>query len=114
MQSGTAVGSHAQAEPLLRLNVIPNERFVFAGYEASAVAGKVPRIPAMTSTTSNEGSTLVPWPVQNLTEGPCQQYVAALDIQRFGCLAYNLIVYRNRMGPDVPMFRLQHAGTFLT
>jgi carboxylesterase type B len=97
--------------PTLYFNAIPDERIVFADYKARSEAGQIARVPALISTTSNEWSSLVPYPVQNLTEGPYQPAVTARDIAGV-CAILNSTVYRNRMGAGVPVFRFEYAATF--
>jgi carboxylesterase type B len=69
------------------------------------------RAPVIISNTANEFSSLVPYPVNNLTAGPYQPAVTARDTIGV-CLTFNSTVYRNRMGAEVPVFRFQHAGIF--
>lgn len=90
-------------------NRIPDNVTIFQNYTARAAAGEVARGPVLMSVTSNEGSSLVPWPVDNLTAGPYQPIVTALDLA-FVCSVYKATIYRNQI--DVPVFRLQYAATF--
>ncbi|MCJ1443434.1 MAG: hypothetical protein MMC23_003932 [Stictis urceolatum] len=107
------IGQYAdRAEtPALTFNMVIDDRIIFSDYKAQAEAGKIARTPYIISNTANEYSSLVPWPVDNLTAGPYQPVVTARDVEAI-CHAFNSTVYRNRMGADVPVFRLQHAGTF--
>ncbi|KAJ7811211.1 Alpha/Beta hydrolase protein [Mycena olivaceomarginata] len=100
------------ATPALSFNAIPDDHIVFADYKARSEAGQIARAPAIISTTANEWSSLVPYPVQNLTAGPYQPAVTAKDIAGV-CQILNSTVYRNRMGAGVPVFRFQYAGTDL-
>ncbi|TVY49271.1 Cholinesterase [Lachnellula cervina] len=100
------------ATPALSFGVIPDDRLVFLNYTARAEAGKIARAPVIISTTANEFSSLVPYPVNNLTAGPYQPAVTARDIEVAVCPTLNATVYRNRMGAGMPVFRFQHAGTF--
>ena len=97
--------------PKLRFALVPDERIVFTDYTARAEAGNIARVPIIISNAANEASVGVPWPA-NLTIGPNQALVTALDLEVMVCPTFNSTVYRNRMGKDVPVFRLQHAGTF--
>ncbi|KAJ7637771.1 acetylcholinesterase [Mycena rosella] len=99
------------ATPALFFNGIPDDRIMFADYSARSEAGLIARAPVIISTTANEASLMVPYPVQNLTAGPYQPAVTAKDIARM-CEILNSTVYRNRMGAGVPVFRFQYAGTF--
>ncbi|KIX01040.1 uncharacterized protein Z518_10106 [Rhinocladiella mackenziei CBS 650.93] len=98
------------ATPALSFNVITDDRIAFVDYKARAEAGKIARAPVIISNTANEMSSLVPYPVHNLTAGPYQPAVTARDIALGVCPTFNSTVYRNQM--EVPVFRFQHAGTF--
>ncbi|KAJ7031808.1 Alpha/Beta hydrolase protein [Mycena alexandri] len=95
--------------PLLYFNGIPDDHIMFTNYSARSEAGLIARAPVLISTTANEASTMVAWPVQNLTAGPYQPAVTARDIVRM-CQILSSTVYRNQLG--VPVFRFQYAGTF--
>lgn len=96
--------------PKLAFNLIRDDRIVFTNYTARSEEGKIARGPALISTTANEYSTLVPWPVNNLTEGPWQPLVTAADINGICAIFNNSVAYRNKA--DIPVFRLQYAGIF--
>jgi carboxylesterase type B len=65
------------ATPPLFFNGMTDNRTMFADYNARSEAGLIARAPVIISTTANEASTMVPWPVQNLTAGPYQPTVTA-------------------------------------
>ncbi|TVY27869.1 Acetylcholinesterase [Lachnellula hyalina] len=98
--------------PALSFGVIADDRIVFHDYKGRSEAGQIARVPFIISTAANEFSSLVPYPVNNLTAGPYQPAVTARDIALGVCPTLNATVYRNRMGEGVPVFRFQHAGTF--
>jgi acetylcholinesterase len=89
-----------------------DNHIIWADWKARAEAGLFARRPVIISATANEFSSLVPWPVDNLTAGPYQPTVTFYDVLGIVCPVYNSTVYRNRVGPDVPVYRIQHAGTF--
>ncbi|KAM0351274.1 hypothetical protein ACHAP4_009413 [Fusarium culmorum] len=66
--------------PPLTFSLMIDERVIFSDYHARAKAGKIARRPAMFSMTSNEYSSLLPWPPKNLTEGPDQDVVNSATI----------------------------------
>ncbi|KAJ6588791.1 acetylcholinesterase [Mycena capillaripes] len=99
------------ATPPLFFNGIADDRIMFTDYNARSEAGLIARVPALISTTANEYSTLVPYPVQNLTADPYQPLVTARDIAAV-CGILNATVYRNQLGAGVPVFRFQYAATF--
>ena len=96
--------------PTLNFNLVHDNRTYFTDYTARSLEGKIARVPALISNTANEYSTLIPWPVSNLTEGPYQPTVTALDVIRGVCATLNATAYRNRLG--IPVFRMQYAGIF--
>ncbi|KAH7397408.1 acetylcholinesterase [Pyrenochaeta sp. MPI-SDFR-AT-0127] len=100
------------AKPALAFKPTVDDHIVFADYKARSEAGLIARVPVLISNVANEFSSLVPWPVDNLTAGPYQPPITAYNIIGFVCPTFNSTVYRNRMGTDVPVFRFQHAGTF--
>lgn len=97
--------------PLLGFGTIPDDRIVFTDYDARGEAGLIAPVPYMMSVTSNEFSGLVPWPA-NPAEGPDQSIVDASTVSWFVCPVWNATVYRNRMGPEAPVFRFQYAAEF--
>ncbi|KAK6193715.1 hypothetical protein LQW54_012185 [Pestalotiopsis sp. IQ-011] len=96
--------------PALTFTLFPDDRIVFSNYTARSEAGEIAHLPVIISNTANEFSSLVPYPVGNLTAGPDQAEVTALDIDRGVCQTFNSTVYRNRVG--APVFRFQYAGIF--
>ncbi|KAL6247783.1 hypothetical protein RBB50_005131 [Rhinocladiella similis] len=95
--------------PALFFNMVADNLTIFADYFARAEAGKIARRPAMISNTANEGSSLVPWPINNITDGPWQPPITAFDIEGM-CSSLNSTMYRTRLG--VPVFRFLYAGVF--
>lgn len=102
----------AGTTPLLAFGLIPDDQIYFFNYTAQAEAGHIARVPTLISATANEFSSLVPWPVENLTAGPDQALVTAEDVAIGVCPVLNSTAYRNRLGTDVPVFRILYAGTF--
>ncbi|CAH0052260.1 unnamed protein product [Clonostachys solani] len=90
---------------------VADERIVFSDYEARSNEGKIARVPALISFTANEFSSLVPWPKDNLTEGPWPELVSALAIASV-CGLFNATMYKNRIAAKPPVFRFQYAGVF--
>ncbi|KAI0113563.1 Alpha/Beta hydrolase protein [Nemania sp. FL0031] len=66
--------------PALSFIPFADERIVFSDYKARSEAGMIARRPVIISNTANEASSLVPWPVDNLTAGPYQPPITALSI----------------------------------
>ncbi|KAF7353955.1 Alpha/beta-hydrolase [Mycena venus] len=106
------IGQYAQngTQPALSFGITPDEKIIFSDYAARAAAGKVARVPAILSNCANEMSSLYPYPVDNLTAGPYEPAVLALDISGWVCPTANTTALRNAL--DIPVFRFQHAGTY--
>lgn len=98
--------------PALSFSLTVDHHTVFSDYEARSEAGQIARVPVILSNVANEFSSLVPYPINNLTEGPYQPPITAGNIQFGVCPTFNATVYRNQLGADVPVFRFQHAGIF--
>ncbi|KAF6795826.1 chlorogenic acid esterase precursor [Colletotrichum sojae] len=98
--------------PPLTFAPIPDDRIVFRDYEAQAAADKLARRPSLISLTANEFAGLVPWPKDNLTEGPWQPPVTELNVA-WVCGARSATAARNGLGTaEAPVFRFQYAAEF--
>ncbi|KAJ7432830.1 Alpha/Beta hydrolase protein [Mycena galericulata] len=100
-------------QPALSFNSVPDETIVFSDYPARAAAGKLSRSPAIISNCANEMASLYTYPVGNLTVGPYEPAVLALDLSDVAgpvCPTANATFVRNSL--DIPVFRYQNAGTY--
>ncbi|KAF7350911.1 Alpha/beta-hydrolase [Mycena sanguinolenta] len=97
-------------QPALTFNVVRDEKIIFFNYTARAAAGKLAKSPAIISNCANEHSSLYAYPVNNLTEGPYEPAVLALDLSIWVCPTAATTQLRNAL--DIPVFRYQHAGTY--
>ncbi|KAK1483810.1 fumonisin esterase [Colletotrichum abscissum] len=98
--------------PAIFFSLVQDERIIFRDYEARAAEGKLARRPVLISLTANEFSSLVPWPKENLTEGPWQTLVTEADVV-WVCAAYAATVARNQLSTtEAPVFRFQYAAEF--
>ncbi|KAJ7348485.1 Alpha/Beta hydrolase protein [Mycena albidolilacea] len=106
------VGQYAQngTQPALSFGLVPDEKIIFSDYAARAAAGQFARVPAIISNCANEMSALYPYPVDNLTVGPYEPAVLALDVAWWVCPTANTTALRNALG--IPVFRYQNAGTY--
>lgn len=106
------VGQYADRgeSPPLTFNLIGDDKIVFTDYHAQSEAGKIARRPAMISMTANEFGSLA-WPA-NVTEGPDQEAINAQTMGFFACPTLNSTAYRNRLGPEAPVFRFEYAAEF--
>ncbi|KAJ7430525.1 Alpha/Beta hydrolase protein [Mycena galericulata] len=97
-------------QPALSFNSVPDETIIFSDYPARAAAGKLSRSPVIISNCANEMAALYTYPVDNLTVGPYEPAVLALDLSQFVCPTVNATVVRNALG--IPVFRYQNAGMY--
>lgn len=106
------IGQYTQngTEPALSFVMVPDEKLIFSNYTERAMAGKVAKSPVLTGNTANEATSLVPWPVNNLTAGPWQPGVLALDLAMWICPAAETTKLRSQL--DIPVYRYQYAGQF--
>lgn len=113
LQISNFVGQHGDRgeTPALSFSLVSDERIVFSDYEAQSNAGKVAHLPTLISFTANEFSSLVPWPKDNVTEGPWPPSVRAMVLAA-QCGSFNSTVYQNRLDAPAPVFRFQYAGVF--
>lgn len=88
---------------------IVDDRFVFSDYPARYQNGSIAKIPKMLGTTSREASALVPYPVNNITNGPSQQLILSRTLSTV-CAAYNTSVYRD--DANLATYRYEWAGNF--
>ncbi|KAK3384047.1 Alpha/Beta hydrolase protein [Lasiosphaeria ovina] len=96
--------------PSLTFKPVPDGERVFFDYTARTAAGRIARVPALVSTTSNEQSTLYRYPTTNVTAGPWQAGVDAATVSVFVCLASNTTAARARQG--LTTYRYEYAGNF--
>lgn len=111
IQISNFIGNHADsgAQPALRFQQIADEVVVFSDYKARSEAGLIARIPAVISFTSNEFTSLLPWPA-NPEDGVDQDLVNTYNLALAGCAARNSTAWRNLL--DVPVFRIEYAAEF--
>ncbi|KAG7148811.1 Lipase 1 like protein [Verticillium longisporum] len=98
--------------PALGFGPMVDDRVIFSNYTARSEQGKIARRPALISFTSNEFTSLVPWPKEDLEGGVDQDEVNDWNLGFATCAGLNSTAYRNRLGPDVPVFRFQYAAEF--
>jgi hypothetical protein len=89
--------------------LIVDNRFVFSDYAARYQNGKIAKIPKMLGTTSREASPLVPYPVNNITDGPSEDLIVSRTLAAV-CAVHNTIVFRDNA--DLATYRYEWAGNF--
>jgi carboxylesterase type B len=102
----------AEFPPLGPFRPMPDEKTVFFNYTLRALQGRLPRLPALVSTTSNEQSSLTRYPRENVTEGPYQPRVDRETVSIFVCLASNTTQSREKQGLGGVTYRYEYAGNF--
>lgn len=90
------------------LSAVDN-RFVFADYPTRYQNGNIATIPKMLGTTSREASPLVPYPINNITNGPSEELVVSRTLSTV-CVAYNTSVFRDEA--SLATYRYEWAGNF--
>jgi len=96
--------------PALTFSTVVDEKIFFSNYPARAAAGLLSRKPAIIGNAANEESSLYPWPVNNVTAGPYEPAVYALDLSIWMCPTLNATSLRNAL--NIPVYRYQTAGRF--
>ncbi|CAD0018267.1 unnamed protein product [Aureobasidium pullulans] len=94
--------------PAITFNPVVDEKLVFSDYPARAAAGRFARKPVIVGHTANEAASLVPWPINNVTEGPYEPTVISTDLVAWVCPAKNITDVRSSFG--IPIYRYQYAG----
>jgi carboxylesterase type B len=108
--TGVAVGGPLNSDQRSSTNVlIVDNRFVFSDYAARYQNGKIAKIPKMLGTTSREASPLVPYPVNNITDGPSEDLIVSRTLAAV-CAVHNTSVFRDNA--DLATYRYEWAGNF--
>ncbi|KAJ7683136.1 Alpha/Beta hydrolase protein [Mycena rosella] len=106
------IGQYQQSgtKPAISFSVVPDDKIVFSDYPARAAAGKLAKSPVIISNCANEEASLYTYPVDNLTVGPYEPAVLALDLSVWVCRAATTTLLRNAL--RIPVFRYQNAGVY--
>jgi hypothetical protein len=91
------------------VSLIVDNRFVFSDYHARYQNEEIAKIPKMLGTTSREASSLVPYPVNNITDGPSEDLVVSLTLTAV-CAVHNTSVFRDNA--DLATYRYEWPGNF--
>jgi hypothetical protein len=89
--------------------LIVDNRFVFSDYPARYQKGEIAKIPKILGTTSREASPLVPYPVNNITDGPSEDLIVSRTLAAV-CAVHNTSVFRDNA--DLATYRYEWAGNF--
>jgi carboxylesterase type B len=96
--------------PSLFFRPVVDERVVFSNTTQRAEAGLIARVPALVSTTANEDSSLVSYPVNNLIAGPNATAVTFATLSQFVCPAF--FSKNVRAQNNLSTYRYQYAGNY--
>lgn len=97
-------------QPLLDFSPVVDGKLIFSDYHNRAKEGRFARRPVIVGHTANEASSLVPYPIHNLTEGPDEPTVIAANLAAWVCPALDIGNARSVF--DIPIYRYQYAGRF--
>lgn len=97
------------SQPAIAFTRQIDEKYVFSNYTERYLTGKVAQLPKIIGTTSREPSALVPYPINNYTEGPSEARILTQTLNTV-CAAYNTSVIRDQV--NLPTYRYEWAGNF--
>ncbi|KAI1136457.1 alpha/beta-hydrolase [Hypoxylon sp. FL0543] len=97
-------------KPGLFFRPTADEKVIFKNYTKRAERGLISKVPALISDTSNEQSSLIAYPLDNLVAGPNKTEVDKGTLNDFICPAYNASNVRDFN--NVTTYRYQYAGNY--
>lgn len=87
-----------------------DNKIIFQNYIERAEKGLISKVPALISDTSNEQSSLIAYPIDNLTQGPNKTEVDRGTLNDFICPAFNSSNVREFN--NLTTYRYQYAGNY--
>ncbi|OTA66074.1 alpha/beta-hydrolase [Hypoxylon sp. EC38] len=102
-------GDHGK-KPRLFFRPTADEKVIFKNYTERAERGLISKVPALISDTSNEQSSLIAYPADNLVAGPNKTEVDKGTLDDFICPAYNSSNVRDLN--NLTTYRYQYAGNY--
>ncbi|KAI0404700.1 carboxylesterase [Xylaria palmicola] len=99
-----------RTRPSLFFRPTADDETIYKNYTERAVKGLISRIPALVSTTSNEQSSLIEYPVNNLIGGPNKTAVDKGTLNIFICPAYN--TSNVRADNNLTTYRYEYVGNY--
>ncbi|KAI0415974.1 Alpha/Beta hydrolase protein [Xylaria grammica] len=97
-------------KPSLFFRPTADNKIIYENYTERALKGLISRIPALVSTTSNEQSSLIEYPIRDLGGGPNKTDVDKGTLSDFICPAYN--TSNIRADNKLTTYRYQYAGNY--
>ncbi|KAI2779913.1 alpha/beta-hydrolase [Daldinia loculata] len=96
--------------PSLFFRPTVDNKIIFQNYIERAEKGLISKVPALISDTSNEQSSLIAYPIDNLTQGPNKTEVDKGTLNDFICPAFNSSNVREFN--NLTTYRYQYAGNY--
>ncbi|KAI1101600.1 alpha/beta-hydrolase [Jackrogersella minutella] len=97
-------------KPRLLFRPTVDDKVIFKNYTERADQGLISKVPALISDTSNEQSSLITYPIDNLLGGPNTTDVDKGTLDDFICPAYNSSNVRDFN--NLTTYRYQYAGNY--
>ncbi|KAJ2987441.1 hypothetical protein NUW58_g4502 [Xylaria curta] len=97
-------------KPSLFFRPTADNEIIYKNYTERALRGLISPVPALVSVTSNEQSSLIEYPVNNLIGGPNRTAVEKGTLSDFTCPAYN--TSNVRAENHLTTYRYQYVGNF--
>ncbi|KAI0886916.1 alpha/beta-hydrolase [Annulohypoxylon maeteangense] len=97
-------------KPRLLFRPTADDKIIFKNYTEQAEMGLISRVPALISDTSNEQSSLITYPIDNLLGGPNTTDVDKGTLDDFICPAFNSSNVRDFN--NLTTYRYQYAGNY--
>ncbi|KAI0188538.1 carboxylesterase [Astrocystis sublimbata] len=102
--------SDKHTKPSLFFRPTADNKLIFENYTEQARRGLMSRIPALVSVTSNEQSSLIEYPINNLVGGPNKTDVDKGTLGDFICPAFNTSSVR--ADNNLTTYRYEYVGEF--
>ncbi|GAP88570.1 putative cAMP-regulated D2 protein [Rosellinia necatrix] len=97
-------------KPSLFFRPTADNKTIYENYTDRALQGLISRVPALVSTTSNEQSSLIEYPINNLIGGPNKTAIDKGTLSDFICPAYN--TSNVRTDNELTTYRYEYVGNF--
>ncbi|KAI1803186.1 alpha/beta-hydrolase [Daldinia bambusicola] len=97
-------------KPSLFFRPTADDRVIFKNYTERAEKRFISKVPALISDTSNEQSSLISYPIDNLIQGPNKTEVDEGTLEDFICPAFNSSNVRD--ANNLTTYRYQYVGNY--
>jgi carboxylesterase type B len=96
--------------PALFFRPTADDKIIYKNYTERALKGLISKVPALVSDTSNEQSSLIEYPVNNLSSGPNRTDIDKGTLSDFICPAFN--TSNVRADNNLTTYRYQYVGNY--